>query len=251
MIQLKMLRKDQESNLFFSFMCYGYDLNEKEKVIVKACYESILTKTFHYIKSLQNNTIFEDFFTCVFLLFDGFFSDKHIFIRSNEYKYVFFQNISYSLYPFNGIGCCRHTNELLFLIFQKLGYEGKEVFCELQNGQKSSEIYCNHIILMSEIDHRQYFFDLINWNIGILQKHEVFSWHPELSYRFTAGDENVNVSDLSFINLCYKKIYQKLSEDCKNLMFLYASIQPELQEISGIIKKYENYASLHIRYVYE
>ena len=64
-------------------MYYGYDLNESEQTLIKTYYESILTKTSKYIKNLQNDNIFEDFFTCVFLLFDGFFSENHTFTQSN------------------------------------------------------------------------------------------------------------------------------------------------------------------------
>lgn len=233
-------------------MYYGYDLNESEQTLIKTYYESILTKTSKYIKNLQNDNIFEDFFTCVFLLFDGFFSENHTFTQSNEYGYVFFHNIPYYLYPFNGIGCCRHTNELLFLLFQKLDYEVECMLCELQKkGQKSATFHQNHIVLMSEIGTQQYFFDLINWNVGKINKNKMASWHQELSYRFTSDDETIDVKNLAFINLFYEKMYRKLSKDLKNLMILYKSIQPEIQAISKIIKKYENYARLHIQYVYE
>ena len=233
-------------------MNYGYDLNEREQAIIKTCYENILTKVSNYIKSWQNENIFEDFFTCVFLLFDGFFSANHTFIRNNEYEYVSFHNIPYYLYPFNGVGCCRHTNEILFLLFQKLGYEEKCVLCELKvKDEKASEFQKNHIVLMSEIGTQQYFFDLINWNIGKTDNNKISSWRQELSYRFAPNDENINLNDLSFVNLFYEKMHRKLSKDLKNLMLLYKSIQSEMQKIAKILTKYENCASLHIKYLYE
>ena len=126
------------------------------------------------------------------------------------------------------------------------------MLCELQKkGQKSATFHQNHIVLMSEIGTQQYFFDLINWNVGKINKNKMASWHQELSYRFTSDDETIDVKNLAFINLFYEKMYRKLSKDLKNLMILYKSIQPEIQAISKIIKKYENYARLHIQYVYE
>ena len=87
---------------------------------------------------------------------NGFLSSSHTFTPSNEFEYVFFQNIPYSLYPFNGMGCCRHANE----------------------------------------------------------------------------------------------VSQLLITDISNLTFLYESIFGDMKRISEIIKKYENYARLHITYVY-
>ena len=137
-------------------MIYSYDVSREEKQILLECYERILENLAWYIKSLQNETVFEDFFVCVFLLFDGFLSSSHTFTPSNEFEYVFFQNIPYSLYPFNGMGCCRHANE----------------------------------------------------------------------------------------------VSQLLITDISNLTFLYESIFGDMKRISEIIKKYENYARLHITYVY-
>lgn len=232
-------------------MIYSYDVSREEKQILLECYERILENLAWYIKSLQNETVFEDFFVCVFLLFDGFLSSSHSFTASNEFEYVFFQNIPYSLYPFNGMGCCRHANEILFLIFQKLGYEVEVVLGELQEkGKEMSSFSRNHMVVQLKDSPSKYFFDLINWNIGILREHEVFSWHKELLYRFSLEDKNEDTIDLNFIKNAYEKVSQLLITDISNLTFLYESIFGDMKRISEIIKKYENYARLHITYVY-
>ena len=70
-------------------MIYSYDVSREEKQILLECYERILENLAWYIKSLQNETVFEDFFVCVFLLYDGFLSSSHSFKPSNEFEYVF------------------------------------------------------------------------------------------------------------------------------------------------------------------
>ena len=98
--------------------------------------------------------------------------------------------------------------------------------------------------------HQKYFLDLINWNIGIIKKHEIVSWHEELLYRFSLEDKNVNNFDLNFIKNSYEKVYQLLLSDLENLTLLYESNYEDMQRISEIIKKYETYARLHIKHVY-
>lgn len=232
-------------------MTYSYDVSYEEKQVILECYERILCKIVFYLKSLQNQNVFEDFFACVFLLFDGFLSSTHTFTSDNQFEYVFFRNLPYYLYPLNGIGCCRHTNEILFLIFQKLGYEVNMVRCELQEkGNRVSSFSQNHIVLQLNCFHQKYFLDLINWNIGIIKKHEIVSWHEELLYRFSLEDKNVNNFDLNFIKNSYEKVYQLLLSDLENLTLLYESNYEDMQRISEIIKKYETYARLHIKHVY-
>ena len=125
------------------------------------------------------------------------------------------------------------------------------VRCELQEkGKKVSSFSQNHVVLQLNCFHQKYFLDLINWNIGIIKKHEIVSWHEELLYRFSLEDKNVNNFDLNFIKNSYEKVYQLLLSDLENLTLLYESNYEDMQRISEIIKRYETYASLHIKHVY-
>ena len=51
---------------------YSYTVSETEQNEINDAYEKIVTTTSNFIKSLDNQNIFEDFFSCVFLLFDVF-----------------------------------------------------------------------------------------------------------------------------------------------------------------------------------
>ena len=75
-------------------MTYSYDVSYEEKQVILECYERILCKIAFYLKSLQNQNVFEDFFACVFLLFDGFLSSTHTFTSDNQFEYVFFSKSS-------------------------------------------------------------------------------------------------------------------------------------------------------------
>ena len=55
---------------------------------------------------------------------------------------------------------------------------------------------------------------------------------------------------MNFIKNSYEKVYQLLLSDLENLTLLYESNYEDMQRISKIIKKYETYARLHIKYVY-
>ena len=60
---------------------YSYTVSETEQNEINDAYEKIVTTTSNFIKSLDNQNIFEDFFSCVCLLFDGFLSSTHTFTR--------------------------------------------------------------------------------------------------------------------------------------------------------------------------
>ena len=51
---------------------YSYTVSETEQNEINDAYEKIVATTSNFIKSLDNQNIFKDFFSCVFLLFDVF-----------------------------------------------------------------------------------------------------------------------------------------------------------------------------------
>ena len=53
------------------------------------------------------------------------------------------------------------------------------------------------------------------------------------------------------ITQMYNNVYQKLKLKTEELTKFYESIATDLETISGVIKKYETYQSLQIKYVYE
>ena len=232
-------------------MIYNYEVSEVEQKEIYDAYERILTITCNFIKSLDNQNIFENFFSCVFLLFHGFLSSTHIFTKDNDYDYVFFQNISFSLYPLNGIGCCRHASELLQSLFKKLGYFGKLVYCELLEVPVNSPFQRNHAVLECTVNDQTYFFDLIKWNIGIKKENKIISWKNDCWYRFEEKDVTLYNRKMKEITYMYHTIYQKLETKSRELAKFYDLIMPDLQAISSILEKYETYRSLRIQYVYE
>ena len=50
-------------------MTYSYDISYEEKQVILECYERILCKIVFYLKSLQNQNVFEDFFCLCFSSF--------------------------------------------------------------------------------------------------------------------------------------------------------------------------------------
>lgn len=230
---------------------YSYTVSETEQNEINDAYEKIVATTSNFIKSLDNQNIFEDFFSCVFLLFDGFLSSTHTFTKDANYDYVFFQGLNFSLYPFNGIGCCRHTSELLLYLFQKLGYPAEYACCELSEIPINRPLQRNHVVLEYHLNHFMFFFDLINWNISIKKGNQIISWKKDCWYRFQEKDYMVHNIKCKEITQMYNNVYQKLKLKTEELTKFYENIATDLETISRIIKKYETYQSLQIKYVYE
>lgn len=54
-------------------MTYSYDVSYEEKQVILECYERILCKIVFYLKSLQNQNVFEDFFSVFFCFLMAFY----------------------------------------------------------------------------------------------------------------------------------------------------------------------------------
>ena len=233
-------------------MNYIYDLSEAEIDIVLNSYNNIISKTTDFLKRLENESIFEEFFSIVFLLFDGFLSSTHNIKRDNNYHFVSFSNSPYYLYPLNGIGVCRHINEILYLLFTKLGYNCQNILINLSENKSKKKKSNNHIITLVDYQNGSFAFDLTNWNVLAVNDPLILSWKKELHYYISNIEKfkTIKENNLSFLTKSYNSIFIKLKKHLLELEQFYLEIFKELQIVAKIIDKYETYQKLNIKNVY-
>lgn len=233
-------------------MNYIYDLSKTEIDIILNSYNNIIAKTTSLLKKLENDSIFEDFFSVVFLLFDGFLSSTHSITRNNNHQFVSFSNSPYYLYPLNGIGVCRHINEILFLLFTSLGYNCQNVMTNLSENKNEKNKSINHVITLADYHNSYFGFDLTNWNVLAVNENIILSWQQELYYSILNLEKlkTFKENDLSFLTNTYNDVFNKLKKHILELEQFYLAIFKDLQTIAEIIKKYEIYQKLNIKRVY-